>query len=88
MPQQTITFSTDGNFAIHVTDLIKTENFYSNVLGFKMLQKTNEQMRNLYRIPANLHFTIIGTIRLSQFLRFKLTTVKLQSNTQLTAAVK
>jgi len=29
-----VVFATDGDFAIHVTDLEKAEDFYSNVLGF------------------------------------------------------
>ena len=39
-----VTFVTDGNFAIHVTDLGKAEDFYSNVLGFKLSKKTGERL--------------------------------------------
>jgi catechol 2,3-dioxygenase-like lactoylglutathione lyase family enzyme len=35
-----IRFRTDGNFAIHVNDLVKAEAFYSGVLGFRLLNKT------------------------------------------------
>lgn len=38
------TFRTDGNFAIHVTDMQKAENFYGNVLGFKLISKTESQL--------------------------------------------
>ena len=38
------TFRTDGNFAIHVTDLQKAESFYGNVLGFKLLSKSADQL--------------------------------------------
>jgi predicted enzyme related to lactoylglutathione lyase len=43
MPKE-ITFRTDGNFAIHVTDLAKAEEFYSNTLGFTLLYKTDERL--------------------------------------------
>jgi catechol 2,3-dioxygenase-like lactoylglutathione lyase family enzyme len=39
-----VTFVTDGNFAIHVTDLGKAEDFYRNVLRFKLLKKTDERL--------------------------------------------
>ena len=39
-----IKFKTDGNFAIHVTDLEKAENFYGNVLGFKLISKDKLQL--------------------------------------------
>jgi catechol-2,3-dioxygenase len=39
-----ITFLTDGDVAIHVTDLLKAEEFYSNVLGFKLLSKSKDQL--------------------------------------------
>ena len=39
-----IKFKTDGNFAIHVTDLDKAENFYGNVLGFKLISKDKLQL--------------------------------------------
>jgi catechol 2,3-dioxygenase-like lactoylglutathione lyase family enzyme len=41
---QGVTFVTDGNFAIHVTDLGKAEDFYSNVLGFKLSKRTDERL--------------------------------------------
>jgi catechol-2,3-dioxygenase len=44
MADQEVKFTTDGNFAIHVPDLEKAENFYSNVLGFKLSKKTNERL--------------------------------------------
>jgi len=42
--QSKTTFRTDGNFAIHVTDLQKAESFYGNVLGFKLLSKSADQL--------------------------------------------
>jgi len=39
-----ISFRTDGNFAIHVTDLQKAENFYTNVLGFNLISKSEGQL--------------------------------------------
>jgi catechol 2,3-dioxygenase-like lactoylglutathione lyase family enzyme len=39
-----VNFKTDGNFAIHVTDIRKAEDFYSTVLGFKLLRKSQEQL--------------------------------------------
>ena len=39
-----MTFRTDGNFAIHVTDLPKAENFYTNVLGFNLIDKSEQQL--------------------------------------------
>jgi len=39
-----VTFATDGNLAIHVTDLRKAENFYREVLGFRLLERTNERL--------------------------------------------
>jgi len=44
MPDRVITFATDGDLAIHVTDLGKAENFYSEVLGFRPLKRTNERL--------------------------------------------
>lgn len=38
------TFTTDGNFAIHVTDLQRAEVFYGDVLGFKLLSKSLNQL--------------------------------------------
>lgn len=38
------TFKTDGNFAIHVTDLQKAVDFYSNVMGFKLISKSENQV--------------------------------------------
>lgn len=43
-PDSGVSFSTDGNFAIHVPDIAKAEHFYSNVLGFKLLRKSNNQL--------------------------------------------
>ena len=37
-------FKTDGNFAIHVTDLKKAEEFYGNVLGFKLKSKSDKYL--------------------------------------------
>lgn len=37
-------FRSDGSFAIHVTDLTKAEEFYSNVLGFMLLDRNSEQL--------------------------------------------
>ena len=39
-----VIFKTDGNFAIHVTDIQKAENFYSNVLGFQLVNKHFDQL--------------------------------------------
>jgi catechol 2,3-dioxygenase-like lactoylglutathione lyase family enzyme len=45
MPKQThIQFRTDGNFAIHVTDIQKAEEFYTHVLGFKLTGKTSDRL--------------------------------------------
>lgn len=46
MPKQTgnMKFKTDGNFAIHVTDLKKAEEFYGNVLGFKLTGKSDKYL--------------------------------------------
>ncbi|MGB8780940.1 MAG: VOC family protein [Candidatus Bathyarchaeia archaeon] len=44
LSDQTVTFVTDGNFAIHVTDLGKAEDFYGNVLGFKLSKRTDERL--------------------------------------------
>jgi len=38
------TFKTDGDLAIHVTDMLKAENFYSNVLGFNLINKDQYQL--------------------------------------------
>jgi predicted enzyme related to lactoylglutathione lyase len=38
------TFKTDGNFAIHVTDLNKAENFYSEILGFRLTSRSGQQL--------------------------------------------
>ncbi len=40
----TVKFRTDGNFAIHVTDIAKAEDFYSNVLGFELVQKSDDHL--------------------------------------------
>ena len=40
----TVTFVTDGNLAIHVTDLGKAEDFYGNVLGFRLLKRTDKRL--------------------------------------------
>jgi catechol 2,3-dioxygenase-like lactoylglutathione lyase family enzyme len=37
-------FRTDGNVAIHVNDLQKAENFYSNVLEFHLISKSENQL--------------------------------------------
>ncbi len=37
-------FRTDGNFAVHVTDMRKAEKFYTNVLGFILLNKTSDRL--------------------------------------------
>ena len=37
-------FRTDGNVAIHVNDLQKAEYFYSNVLAFLLISKTENQL--------------------------------------------
>lgn len=39
-----VKFASDGNLAIHVTDLKKAEDFYSNVLCFRLSQKTNKRL--------------------------------------------
>lgn len=39
-----VNFLSDGNFAIHVTDIEKAENFYGNVLGFKLIEKKEKQL--------------------------------------------
>ncbi len=39
-----IAFLSDGDFAIHVTDIEKAEDFYGDVLGFKLLEKKNDQL--------------------------------------------
>lgn len=39
-----VTFVIDGNFAIHVTDLGKAEDFYGNVLGFWLLKRTAKRL--------------------------------------------
>jgi catechol 2,3-dioxygenase-like lactoylglutathione lyase family enzyme len=44
LSDRTVTFVTDGNFAIHVTDLGRAEDFYSNVLGVKLLKRTGERL--------------------------------------------
>jgi hypothetical protein len=44
MPGRVITFATDGDLAIHVTDLGKAEDFHSEVLGFRLLERTNERL--------------------------------------------
>jgi catechol 2,3-dioxygenase-like lactoylglutathione lyase family enzyme len=44
LSDQMVTFVTDGNLAIHVTNLGKAEDFYSNVLGFKLLKRTGERL--------------------------------------------
>jgi catechol 2,3-dioxygenase-like lactoylglutathione lyase family enzyme len=44
LSNQTVTFVTDGNFAIRVTDLRKAEDFYGNVLGFKLSKRTDERL--------------------------------------------
>ena len=43
-PESMVKFATDGNVAMHVTDLEKAENFYGRILGFKLLKKTNERL--------------------------------------------
>ena len=43
-PKNTVRFATDGNLAIHVTDLEKAESFYGGVLGFKLLKRTSERL--------------------------------------------
>jgi catechol 2,3-dioxygenase-like lactoylglutathione lyase family enzyme len=43
-PKNLVRFATDGNFAIHVTDLEKAENFYGRILGFKLLKRTGERL--------------------------------------------
>ena len=60
-----INFKTDGNFAIHVTDIKKAENFYSNVLGFKLLDKHFDQLEydtGAVRLYVNLDDSIIPFI--------------------------
>ena len=39
-----VVFTADGNFAIHVTDLKKAENFYTDVLGFRLLKKAEGRL--------------------------------------------
>jgi catechol 2,3-dioxygenase-like lactoylglutathione lyase family enzyme len=60
-----INFKTDGDFAIHVTDIQKAENFYSNVLGFKLLDKHFDQLEydtGAVRLYVNLDNTVIPFI--------------------------
>lgn len=46
MAEQTenLSFKTDGNFAIHVTDIKTAEEFYGNVLGFKLKEKSDKYL--------------------------------------------
>ena len=44
LSDRTVTFVTDGNLAIHVTDLGKAEDFYGNVLGFRLLKRTGKRL--------------------------------------------
>lgn len=44
MKDEKVKFRTDGNIAIHVTDLNKAEDFYGNVLGFKLIDKTEKYL--------------------------------------------
>ena len=37
-------FQTDTNIAIHVPDLAKAKEFYSGVLGFQLLEETEERL--------------------------------------------
>lgn len=39
-PTLGVTFRTDGNVAIHVPDLAKAEDFYANVLGFRLVDRS------------------------------------------------
>ena len=41
MPEK---FSSNCELAIHVPDLVKAEEFYGNVLGFKLLSKSAEML--------------------------------------------
>jgi catechol 2,3-dioxygenase-like lactoylglutathione lyase family enzyme len=41
---RTVAFVSDGNLAIHVTDIEKAEKFYGGVLGFRLLKRTGEQL--------------------------------------------
>lgn len=39
-----VTFVADGNLAIHVPDIEVARKFYSDILGFKLLKRTNESL--------------------------------------------
>lgn len=39
-----ISFVSDGNFAIHVACLEKAEEFYSGILGFKLIKKSSSTL--------------------------------------------
>ena len=44
MKDEKVKFRTDGNIAIHVTDLKTAEDFYGNVLVFKLIDKTEKYL--------------------------------------------
>lgn len=54
MHDRGVTFATDGDLAVHVPDLEKGEDFYSNVLRFKLSKK---QMNGLFMKRAKSPFT-------------------------------
>ena len=59
------TFKTDGNFAIHVTDLEKAERFYSDMLGFELISKSGSQLvyeTGVIRLYINIDGKIIPFI--------------------------
>jgi catechol 2,3-dioxygenase-like lactoylglutathione lyase family enzyme len=37
-------YQTDTNIAIHIPDLAKAKSFYTEVLGFRLLEETNERL--------------------------------------------
>jgi catechol 2,3-dioxygenase-like lactoylglutathione lyase family enzyme len=39
-----VAFVADDNLAMHVTDMEKAEKFYSDVLGFRLLKRTNDRL--------------------------------------------
>ena len=72
-----VKFASDGNLAIHVTDLKKAEDFYSNVLRFRLSQKTNKRLVyetgriTLYVVKDNKVLPFIPTLEVAHYEKAK-----------------
>jgi hypothetical protein len=69
LSDRTVTFVTDGNLAIHVTDLGKAEDFYGNVLGFRLLKRTGKI--TLYVVKDEKVIPFIPALEVSDYQKTK-----------------